>query len=134
VVKTLSTTDRDKSPHRCSYRIAVIEANRETAIVLRRAIQLQGHDFEAATDGPSGVELVKRTKPDVVLCCIELSGLDGFEVASAIRESLRRKPLLIAHTSYGKWEIGNRHRSRSAAKEWRGVVVDAVAALHLITS
>jgi CheY-like chemotaxis protein len=43
-----------------------------------------------------------------VFSCIELPGLDGYEVAKEIRKSLPNKPLLVAHTSYGKWQIGER--------------------------
>jgi two-component system CheB/CheR fusion protein len=47
-------------------------------------------------------------KPDVVFCSIELPGRDGYEVAKEIRKSMPQNPLLVAHTSYSKREVGER--------------------------
>ena len=47
-------------------------------------------------------------KPDFVFCCIELPGRDGYEVAKEIRKSMPQNPLLVAHTSYSKREVGER--------------------------
>jgi CheY-like chemotaxis protein len=90
------------------YRIAVIDARSDSAFVLRRLLEFDGHEVQCATDGRSGVELVGSMEPDIVLSSISLLDLDGFEVASEIRRRLGKKPLVIAVTSYGKSAIGAR--------------------------
>ncbi len=88
------------------YRIVVIEARSRLGDVVRRLLESMGHQVETASDGRSGVELVKSIEPAAVFCCIELPYLDGFGVAREIRNSFPNKPFLIAHTGYGKWQIG----------------------------
>ena len=90
------------------YRIAVIEARSDSAFVLKRLLEIDGHEVQCATDGRSGVELVTSMAPDIVLSSIALLHLDGFAVASEIRRRLGKRPLVIAVTSYGKSEIGAR--------------------------
>lgn len=75
------------------------------SLLLRKIIKCE---VSVANDGVSGLELVKAMKPDVVFCCIELPGRDGYEVAKEIRKSMPQNPLLVAHTSYSKREVGER--------------------------
>jgi CheY-like chemotaxis protein len=107
---TITTTSADSTrlEPTTGYRIVVVEAKREPAYVLRRLLELIGHEVKTANDGHSAFELVKSTEPDIVMSCIELRGLDGFELARAICESLPKKPMLIAYTSYRRHEIGER--------------------------
>jgi CheY-like chemotaxis protein len=49
-------------------------------------------------------------QPDAVISAIELAGLDGFELASRIRDSVPRKPLMIANSAYGKTDIAEKAR------------------------
>jgi CheY-like chemotaxis protein len=50
-------------------------------------------------------------EPDAVISAIKLAGLDGFELAARIRDSLPRKPLMIANTAYSKTDIGERAKN-----------------------
>ena len=92
-------------------RIVVIGASDAFVGTFRRLLELLGHNVRTATDGCSGVELVKELQPDVVMSSIELAGLDGFQVAEAIRAALSSKPLLVAHSSYSKLGIAERAKS-----------------------
>ncbi len=71
---------------------------------------MYGNELSAAFDGRAGLQLVLESKPDVVISCIDLPWLDGFQVASKIRDKLRRKPVLIAHTGYCGPAIGKTAR------------------------
>ena len=63
----------------------------------------EGREVHAASDGPGGLELEGRVRPDAVLVDIGLPGLDGYEVAWRIRAIERGKAiLLVALTSYGQ--------------------------------
>jgi CheY-like chemotaxis protein len=68
-------------------------------------LELCGHEVGVAYTGPDGVEAAARLRPDVVVCDIGLPGMDGYEVATALRgreETARAK--LIAVTGYGRDE------------------------------
>lgn len=83
--------------------VVLIEDNddiRETTQVL---LEMSGHRVEVAADGPSGVDLVLKSKPQVALVDIGLPGFDGHEVASRIRKSLGKDVLrLVAMTGFGQ--------------------------------
>ncbi len=66
-------------------------------------LMLSGYEVHEANDGESGIELVQRVKPDVVLLDIGLPGVDGYEVARQLRKAATC-PRLIAVTGYGRPE------------------------------
>jgi signal transduction histidine kinase len=85
--------------------IAVIEDNDDVADTLAAWLEGLGHRVRVARTGPSGLELVLETKPDVVLCDIGLPGMDGVEVCQRVREQAREfRPLMVALTGWGKEE------------------------------
>jgi CheY-like chemotaxis protein len=66
-------------------------------------LERDGHEVQAAPDGPSGLEAAAATRPDVVLIDIVLPGLDGYDVARRIRASAwGTSMLLVALTGYGQ--------------------------------
>jgi DNA-binding response OmpR family regulator len=75
-------------------RIAVIED--EDAIANAVAVRLRGEGYEVsvAPDGASGIELVARTGPDIVILDVMLPGIDGLEVCRRIQRD-RPVPVLM---------------------------------------
>jgi CheY-like chemotaxis protein len=85
-----------------SRRVAIIEDHADSRESLRVLLELYGHEVYEAADGPTGVELVLRLRPDVTLIDVGLPGLDGYEVARRLRASAGGHNLyLIAVTGYG---------------------------------
>jgi CheY-like chemotaxis protein len=83
-------------------RILVVEDNHDAAESLREWLELSGNAVVVAHSGPEGLELARSHKPDVVLCDIGLPGMNGYEVATAIRNTDGlRSVCLIAMTGYG---------------------------------
>ena len=64
---------------------------------------MSGYEVHEAQDGESGIELVQRVQPDVVLLDIGLPGVDGYEVARRLKRA-PTCPRLIAVTGYGRPE------------------------------
>jgi signal transduction histidine kinase/integral membrane sensor domain MASE1/CheY-like chemotaxis protein len=83
-------------------RVALIEDNADARESLRVLLELYGHEVHEAADGPTGVELVLRLRPDVTFVDIGLPGVDGYEVAQRIRAAPHGQGLrLVALTGYG---------------------------------
>src|SRR5690606_19887487 len=63
-----------------------------------------GHDVHLAYDGASGLDLIKRLRPDVVLSDIGLPGtLDGYGVAQSTRaDPSLGTTYLVALSGYGQ--------------------------------
>jgi two-component system CheB/CheR fusion protein len=82
-------------------RVLVVEDNRDHAETLRTILALGGHEVVEAYDGPSGVAKAREFRPDVVLCDVGLPGMDGYEVARAIRaDRSLASTVLVAVTGY----------------------------------
>jgi CheY-like chemotaxis protein len=92
-------------------RVIIVEDNRATADTLRHLLHLSGYDVRVAYDGPEGVRVAQEWSPDIVLCDIGLPGLDGYGVATALRQHpATASARLIAITAYGSDEARRRTR------------------------
>ncbi len=67
-------------------RVLVIEDNADAANSLREALERGGHEVAVAYDGAEGIARAREFRPEVVLCDIGLPGMDGYDVARALRE------------------------------------------------
>jgi DNA-binding response OmpR family regulator len=77
-----------------SHTIAVIEDEASIAQAVAARLRSEGYAVEVADDGPSGVELVDRVQPDLVLLDLMLPGFDGLEVCRRIQRE-RWVPVLM---------------------------------------
>jgi two-component system CheB/CheR fusion protein len=90
-------------------RVVVIEDNVDAADSLRVVLALQGDDVQVAYDGPAGLALAREARPDVVICDLGLPGMDGYEVARAIRgDATLRDTYLVALSGYARPEDSER--------------------------
>jgi PAS domain S-box-containing protein len=86
-------------------RVLVVEDNRDSADSLKMALEMGGCcQVTVAYNGPDGVEVAKKIRPDLVLCDIGLPGYSGYEVARRIRKYANGSVVLVALTGYGRDE------------------------------
>jgi two-component system CheB/CheR fusion protein len=94
-------------------RILIIDDNADASEALAILLTSEGHEVETRLDGPQGIDLMPRFKPDVVLLDIGLPGMSGLEVAKQIRSVAEtRATMLIALTGHG--QADDRIRSAEA--------------------
>ena len=74
--------------------ICVIEDEQVIASAIAARLTAEGFDVQTAGDGPTGVELCERTRPDLVVLDLMLPGLDGLEVCRRIQRD-RPVPVLM---------------------------------------
>jgi threonine synthase len=66
--------------------IAIIEDDARAKLLLRRILQTRGkYQISEASDGTTGLEMVRREHPDIILLDLMMPGMDGFEVLDAIK-------------------------------------------------
>jgi two-component system, sensor histidine kinase len=86
-----------------SRRIVVVDDNQDIRETLRVLLSMWGHQVETAEDGRSGLDCILRNSPDVAVVDIGLPGMNGYDVARAVRkEDPERRIRLIALTGYGQ--------------------------------
>ena len=73
-------------------KIVVIEDERPIAEAVSARLRSEGFDVEMAFDGPSGVALVERAQPALVVLDLMLPGIDGLEVCRRIQ---RERPVPV---------------------------------------
>ncbi|MEO7741447.1 MAG: ATP-binding protein [Usitatibacter sp.] len=117
-----------------SLRIVIIDDNVDANDSLQAVLRMMGHEVSSAFDGTTGLELIRDTRPQLVLCDIGLPGMDGYQVIAKLRETVQDPvPVMIALTGYGQPE--DRARAMTAGFEHHLTKpVDVEALLRLIAA
>ena len=90
---------------RLRRRVLVIDDNVDAAVSLAELIACWGHETQVAHDGPSGLASARAGRFDVILCDIGLPGMNGYEVARAVRaDATLRGAQLVAVSGYATGE------------------------------
>lgn len=84
--------------------IVVVEDNNDVRELLRLKLRRLGHEVEAVADGLAGVTAIMSRRPDLALIDIGLPGIDGYEVAARVRQSIGDGVMLVAVSGFGQPE------------------------------
>jgi CheY-like chemotaxis protein len=84
-------------------RIVVVDDNADIRDSLKALLEFHGHAVEGADDGQSGIDMIRARNPEVAVVDIGLPGMDGYQVARALRGSCA-STRLVAMTGYGRPE------------------------------
>lgn len=106
------------------YRVVLIENEERSLARLRRLLSGFSEDVEVigeAADGPSAVQVIRSSHPDLVFLDIDLPGFGGFEVL----ERLERQPAVIFTTAFNQHAL---HAFKAHAIDYllKPIDVDAV--------
>jgi CheY-like chemotaxis protein len=76
--------------------ILIIEDNDMSFVLAEYLLRQAGYQSSRAADGRTAVRLALENVPDLILCDLDLPGMDGYEVANALRadRSWRAVPLV----------------------------------------
>jgi signal transduction histidine kinase len=104
---------RERTAIRKRARILVVDDNMDTALGMVKLLKLLGNEVVAAHSGPTAIEVAHSFQPEFVLLDIGLPGMDGYQVASALRDDeAHRDSVIIAVSGYG--QEADRRRSQAA--------------------
>ncbi|NHZ64559.1 PAS domain-containing hybrid sensor histidine kinase/response regulator [Massilia genomosp. 1] len=94
-------------------RVLVVDDNLDAADMLSELMEIIGHTSRVANDGARALALAEQFKPDVAFLDIGMPGMNGYEVARALRGMTHLAPLvLVALTGWG--DDKDRARSKEA--------------------
>jgi CheY-like chemotaxis protein len=111
-------------------RLLVVDDNRDAADATVALLQLLGWDAIGRYDGASALDLLGTTSFQLALLDLGMPGMDGFELARAIRATQRTPPVLVALTGWG--QAADRAASREAGFDAHLVKPVSVASLEAV--
>ena len=79
--------------------ILVVDDSPTNLQVLTRTLASTGHRILAAKDGPTALEIAKRTQPDLILLDVMMPAMDGFEVLRALKAQAETRHTLVIFLS-----------------------------------
>ena len=85
----LQFAEFDDQAQRKDYRLLLVENDHASELVLRGMLAKLGYPLKSVSDGEAALALMQQEAFDLVLLDCMLPGMDGFAVASAIRERER---------------------------------------------
>jgi len=86
-------------------RILVVDDQCDVADALAKLITALGYEAKAVYDGQHALDEVARSRPDMALIDLGMPGLDGYEIATRIRELRGGLPMiLVAVTGWTRRE------------------------------
>jgi len=90
-------------------RVLVVEDNPASLALMVYLLRAFGYVAISARDGLQGIEAARREVPDLILCDVQLPGVDGVEVCRQVRNdpALRNVPV-VAVTAYAM--VGDREK------------------------
>jgi PAS domain S-box-containing protein len=98
-------------------RVLMVEDNPDSAESFVMILELLGHHVRLVHDGSQALEAAHSNVPDVMLIDIGLPGMDGYELAAAVRNDPALKHLvLVAITGYGREE--DKHHAMAAGFDY----------------
>ncbi|HUQ69317.1 MAG TPA: ATP-binding protein [Planctomycetaceae bacterium] len=91
--------------HGPGLRILVIDDQRDAVLTMERLLARLGHTVFTACNGEEGLRLAREKHPQIIFSDIGLPGINGYEVAQALRSDAGvDAALLVAVTGYGQDE------------------------------
>lgn len=84
-------------------RIMYVEDHFNNMLLLKRIVEAEGHEFSAAADGQSGLDMALAWQPDLIFIDLRLPGaMDGQDLLRRMKASptLRDVPVVVL-TAYG---------------------------------
>ena len=101
-----------------TQRIVIVEDDANAARLLRRILQARGnYNIFEANEGLSGLALIQKEKPDLVLLDLMLPGLDGFGILDRLKadDALKNIPVVVVTaktlTQYDRQQLSGRVRA-----------------------
>jgi CheY-like chemotaxis protein len=74
--------------------VLVIDDDEEHRTLVREILVRAGHRVEEAADGAQGLRLFGKQRPDLVVTDINMPGIDGHEVISALKVLHAEVPII----------------------------------------
>ena len=103
-------------------RIVVIDDEVNAAAALETLLKEDGYEVSRAHDARTGLQLLEKEEPDVVLTDLRMPGMDGLELLTRIKQ-VRPEIMVILMTAYGTVKTAVR-AMKLGAEDYLGKPID----------
>ena len=80
--------------------VLCIEDNKVNMLLVSRIVEAEGYNLLRAEDGPTALEMLKDSAPDIILLDVNIPGIHGLDLARMIKDDERLANIpLIATTA-----------------------------------
>jgi CheY-like chemotaxis protein/two-component sensor histidine kinase len=102
-VKASSQSGGAPAPTQGKHTVLIVDDNADALEMFSLLLQAHGYDTVSANDAESAVAAAHAHRPDVIVMDIGLPGMNGYEVAAALRkEPAFKHTRIVAVTGYGQ--------------------------------
>jgi len=88
-------TEKEIIMDKSIYDILIIEDNIETLNFLTRYFKGLGYSCKEARSGKKGLDILKESKPSIIILDIILPDISGYEIAKSIKSNKKNKDVQI---------------------------------------
>jgi serine phosphatase RsbU (regulator of sigma subunit) len=78
-----------------AVRVLTIDDEPMVREILATYLEDSGFEVIQAGDGPTGIDLIRRKHPDLVLCDLRMPGMDGLQVLATVTREFPDLPILV---------------------------------------
>jgi two-component system cell cycle sensor histidine kinase/response regulator CckA len=87
--------------------VVVVEDSVPDRLFVASLLKYAGHEAMLCPDGQAGLDLIKKVKPDLVIADLIMPGVDGYELARAVRTdpATTATPIILQTAHYLESEV-----------------------------
>ena len=82
-----------------SKTVLAIEDNKVNMLLVSRVVEAEGYDLLRAEDGPGALDLLKETRPDLILLDVNIPGINGLDLARMIKDDAALATIPVVATT-----------------------------------
>jgi PAS domain S-box-containing protein len=88
-------------------KVIVVEDSAPDRELLASLLKYAGHEVVVCAEGQAGLDLIKKVKPDLVIADLIMPGVDGYELARAVRTdpATTATPIILQTAHYLESEV-----------------------------
>lgn len=100
------------------YSILIIEDDDRVRSFMQEILQEEGFDVHVACDGVAGIAEIRKQIPDLILCDVQMSGMDGHSVLATLKLDIAyaKIPFIFVTAQDGRADI--RHGMSAGADDY----------------
>lgn len=76
-------------------KIMIIDDDDDLRLAIKAAAEMRGYEFCAAADAESGIDILNKERPDILLLDVMMPGINGYDLCKQLREEGRRIPVIF---------------------------------------